>query len=237
VFWEKTEGYLDGLPPDERDGLAPLRAVWEVEREQARKRMIAYLDGERYRRFAEEFGGYLKEPGAGAVPLFDDGGEPLPSLVRHVVPVVVHGRVAAVRAYDEWVTQPDVPLERLHRLRIAAKGLRYALEFFREVLGPEAGEAITLVKGLQDHLGDLNDALVASSLLRDFLVWGMWGHPSGQAPAPAVPAEPILAPGVATYLASRQRELQHLLATFPAAWGVFSGREFGTLVAAALTPL
>jgi CHAD domain-containing protein len=127
-------------------------------------------------------------------------------------------------------------LGRLHQLRIATKGLRYTLEYFQEVLGPEAKDAIKEIKGLQDHLGDLQDAVVASNLLRDFLTWGTWGHAQtkgGNLP----PAQPVVAPGVAAYLAARQAELQHLVDIFPQAWARIQSPDFGQLVAAALATL
>jgi CHAD domain-containing protein len=160
----------------------------------------------------------------------------VPNRLRHVVPVLVYQRLVAVRAYDEWVTGADVPLERLHQLRIAAKGLRYTLEYFQEILGPEAKGAIKEIKELQNHLGDLQDAVVASNLLRDFLTWGTWGHAQVKKDA-TLPSEPIVAPGVAAYLAARQVELQQLVDTFPQAWKHIQSAEFGQLVAAALLPL
>jgi adenylate kinase len=237
VFWEKTEHYLAALPPDQPVSLEPLRAVWEGERKVARERMLAYLDSKRYARFTEDFGEFLQTPGAGGLPVLARDGEPVPHRLQHVVPVAVYQRLAAVWAYDEWVTIPDVPMERLHQLRIAAKGLRYTLEYFQEVLGPEAKTVIEEVKALQDHLGDFQDAVVASSLLRDFLTWGTWGHKGVKEKRAFIPIEPVVAPGVAVYLAARQTELQHLLDTFPQVWARFHRPEFSQLVIAALTPL
>jgi adenylate kinase len=237
VFWEKTQHYLDTSPSDQRYDLAPLRAVWESERETARERMLAYLNSKRYTRFADEFSEFLQTPGAGALPVLARDGEPVPHRLRHVVPIAVYQRLAAVWAYDEWVTQPDVPMEQLHQLRIAAKGLRYTLEYFREVLGPEAEAVIDEVRTLQDHLGDLQDAVVASGLLRDFLTWGTWGHKQIKDTKAYPSIEPVVAPGVAIYLASRQTELQHLLDTFPQVWARFHRPEFSELVTAALAPL
>jgi len=241
VFWEKTQRYLDTLPAARQSDLDPLRVVWEAERERARERMITYLDSDRYIRFKERFSEFLQTPGAGALPVFSQKGEPLPHRLRHVTPVAVYQRLAVVRAYDEWVTGPDVPLGRLHQLRIAAKGLRYTLEFFREVLSPEAKKPIDEIKSLQDHLGDLQDAIVASNLLRDFLTWGTWGHAqsqrTGKEKIVSLPTEPIIAPGVAAYLAARQIELQNLLVTFPQAWARIQNPEFRQLVAAVLAVL
>jgi CHAD domain-containing protein len=237
VFWEKTRRYLDTLPSEQQSGLDPLRAVWEAERKEARERMLAYLDGDRYARFVERFGEFLQTPGAGALPVVLEGGEPLPHRLCHVVPAAVYRRLAAVWAYGEWVTGPDVPLARLHQLRIAAKGLRYTLEFFQEVLGPEAKSLIKEIKGLQDHLGDLQDAVVASNLLRDFLTWGTWGHRGVEGKHVSLPTVPVVAPGVAAYLTARQVELQRLLDTFPDAWAQIQSLEFHHWVAAALAAL
>lgn len=237
VFWEKTQGYLDSQPSEQPVDLEPLRKVWEDQRETSRERMLSYLDSDRYDRFKERFEKYLKTSGAAALPVFSAKGAPLPRRLRHVVPVAVYQRLAAVWAYDEWVTGPNVPMERLHQLRIAAKGLRYTLEYFSEVLGPEAETVIEEVKGLQDHLGDLQDAVVASNLLRDFLTWGTWGHGPDTVKEARPPEEPIVAPGVAIYLAARQTEIQHLVDTFPQVWTRFQGPEFSQLAVSALAPL
>lgn len=237
VFWEKTQHYLDELPSGHQVDLEPLRMVWKAQRDEARERMLAYLDGDRYVRFKNRFGEFLQTPGAGALSVLSEKDEPIPHRLRHVVPVAIHQRLAAVRAYDEWVTGPDVPLERLHQLRIAAKGLRYTVEYFREVLGADAKTVIDQIKGLQDYLGDLQDAVVASNLLRDFLTWGTWGHVQDAGEKIAFPTEPIVAPGVASYLAARQMELQHLLDTFPQVWSRFQTPEFAQSVAAALAAL
>ncbi|MFQ5342683.1 MAG: CHAD domain-containing protein [Anaerolineae bacterium] len=235
VFGEKMQAYLDTLPAEQQGALDPLLAVWAAEREAARERMLTYLDSDRYRRFKERFGEFLQYPGAGALPVMSEAGEPRPHRLRHVVPIVVYDRLAHVRAYDEWVAGSNVPLGRLHQLRIAVKRLRYTLEFFQEVLGPEAGDVIDECKTLQDHLGDLQDAGVASNLLRDFLTWGTWGHKEGK--KVSLPAAPVVAPGVAAYLAAKQSEIQHLASTFPDAWARFQSPAFSRSVAAAVEVL
>ena len=209
--------------------------MWDAERKAKRAEMLEYLDGTAYKEFKEAFGEFLAEERAGALPLFNKKDEPRPHRLRFVVPLLVHQRVAALRAYDGLVQDPRVPLERLHQLRIASKRLRYTIEFFEEVLAPDAAELIKQIKGLQDHLGDLQDAVVASNLLRDFLTWGTWGRSSDK--RVSVPTEPIVAPGVANYLAARQVELKRLLDTFPQTWVQFQGSDFTRLVTAALASL
>jgi CHAD domain-containing protein len=234
VFRVKVQTYLDTLPPERHGELNPLLAAWEQQRSAARERMLSYLDGKAYARFKDCLGDLLQKPEGTGRPIREAGGDPVPYRVRHVAPVAVFERLAAVRAYDEWVSVPHPALNRLHALRIAFKRFRYTLEFFEEVLGPEANEAIREVKGMQDHLGDLQDAVVASGLLRDFLTWGTWGRAKTPEDAPSAP---VIAPGVAAYLAVKQAELQNLLDTFPTAWDTFKGAGFSQLVAAAISVL
>ncbi len=226
VFWEKTELFLGSQEETERPDLTPLQTAWQEARNQARANLITYLDSNAYRRFRERFAAYLESPWISPTPPLNTKGEALPQRVRHVAPVIIVERVAAVRAYDPWMRAPDAPLSRYHRLRIASKRLRYTLEYFIEILGPAAKPLINQVKLLQDHLGDLQDAVVASSLLRDFLIWGTWGRPS----TAILPTEPIVAPGVAAYLTARQLELQKRRDSFLMLWENFCSTEFSRLI-------
>jgi CHAD domain-containing protein len=235
VFRQKILDYAKTLPDVQRGSLDPLLAVLETRREAARREMLDYLDGKKYARFKERFGEFVETEGLGSLPLVQEG-EPHPYRVRHVAPMAIYERLAAVRAYDEWVTVPNPPVTWLHALRIACKRLRYALEFFREVLGPESKGLVNQVVEMQDHLGELQDAVVASGILRDFLVWGTWGHETaGQRLSDL--ATPVIAPGVATYLAVKHAELQHLLDTFPPLWQQFYGGELSRTAAAAISVL
>ena len=84
------------------------------------------------------------------------------------MPSRVWAAYEALRAYEPVMRWADVTT--LHDLRIAAKWLRYTLEFVREALGRDAGPVIEKVVALQDHLGWLHDADVAAGLARGFLV-------------------------------------------------------------------
>jgi CHAD domain-containing protein len=236
VFRAKIETYLDAEPPPQEGSLDGLLAVLEARREAARERMIDYLDGEKYARFRECFGRFLETEGMGGSPITAEGGEPRPYRVRQVAPMAIYERLAEVRAYDEWVSIPQPPVERLHALRIACKRLRYTIEFFLDILGPEARPAIKEVVALQDHLGDLQDAVVASSILHNLIRWGTWDHDAGDTDPSGGP-EPATSPGVEGYLAAKRSEMRHLLDTFPDAWQRINGNEFSRLVASAVAVL
>ena len=201
VFQEKATMYLDTLPADQASALDGLLANWRQERNAARERMIAYLDSQAYSDFVECFARFLSAQDTGAaVPVLV--GKPIPFQVRHIAPRLIYGRFGAVRAYEPWIESAAIEL--LHSLRIDFKRLRYALEFFAPVLGRESALVIREIKRMQDHLGDLNDADVATRLLGDFMENG-----EGQS-------------GLIAYLRNRELEKTRLLDTFRLAWERFN---------------
>jgi len=56
-------------------------------------------------------------------------------------------------------------IKELHRTRIQIKRLRYVLEYFSPLLAKAAHKRIKRLTGLQDALGELNDAVVGAALL------------------------------------------------------------------------
>jgi CHAD domain-containing protein len=236
VFREKVRAYAATLPEAEQGRLDGLLGVLDARREAARARMIVYLDTEKYARFVARFGQFLETPGMGSLEVGPGDGEPRPHRVRHVAPMAIYERLAAVRSYDEWVTIPDPPLERLHALRIACKRLRYTLEFFEQVLGPDARVGIKEVVAVQDHLGELQDAVVASGILGDLLSRGTWAEETESAPGPGA-MSPEAREGVEAYLAAKESELLQLMETFPEAWQPLNTLEFSRLVAEAVAVL
>lgn len=225
VFWERVEAYVQTLALAQQEGAGPLRAAWQARREAARQALLAHLDSEEYARFKAQWEAILQTPGAlgGMTPPAD--GPAQPYRLRHVVPVLVQQRLAEVQAYDEWVSRPDVSFERLHQLRIAAKRLRYTLEYFREVLQPQAGELIDMIVELQDHLGAIQDAVVACRLVQALILELPAGPQASEASAFGM-----------AYTAARQEELRQLVAAFPPLWAHFQQPAFNRIVMAVLEP-
>lgn len=227
VFMEKAQHYLDGLPEADRNGLDPLLAGWQAERETARAEMLAHLDSRAYHAFKWHFNTFVTTPGLGALPASLD--HPTPQRVREVAPILIYTRLAAVRAYDQVLH--NAAIEQLHALRIEFKKLRYAVEFFREVLGPEASAVINDLKKMQDHLGDLNDADVAAHILGEFLE----GWEPRQTGLPV--GERHSGEAIVTYLAYQHAERHRLMAGFPEAWAYFNRPEFRQNLALAVAAL
>ncbi len=207
VLLDKLQRYAAALPDAERAGLERLRLAWEAQRDAARRAMLAFLESDRYRQFKRDFEAFLTTPDAGARPLSRN--EPQRVLVCHVVASTVWLDFESIRAY-EWVLD-RASLETLHQLRIEIKGLRYLLEFFREVLGRDAAAVITELVQTQDVLGDLHDADVAVHLLSDFLA-----HQTGL-PETRARKQPELR-GVVSYLTMQEGQVRKLQRRVPAAW-------------------
>ena len=225
VFREKAETYLKILPPGHEHDLDPLLITLIKEREKAREEMLDYLDSERYSRFKKDFSEFLDVPETWTRLTTTEKHESLPHRVKDVLPSILYARLADITAYSEWIEGPYVSVERLHRLRIAAKGLRYTLEFFENVLGKEAESMVKDFKVLQDHLGDLHDAAVAIEMLGSYLKTGAWGLSGNEkvSDETQVLENPK---GVEAYLAYRETELLTLLDTFPDAWEKVRNGEF-----------
>jgi len=139
--------------------------VLDQQRQKAREELVELLDSRLYRRLIKDFSKFLLTEGEGAKSLPKD--EVTPVQVRHILPIIIYHRLAAVRSYDAVLAEADSAT--LHALRIEFKQLRYTLSLFGEVLGPQTSEYIDSIKALQDCLGHLNDAVVARAYLNEFL--------------------------------------------------------------------
>lgn len=82
-------------------------------------------------------------------------------------------RILAVKMGEFYSYAPIVhaeeAVEALHNLRIAAKRLRYTLELFRVVFGPDGERQIERIKAIQEELGQVHDHDVRIALIEDEL--------------------------------------------------------------------
>jgi CHAD domain-containing protein len=229
VFMENVQAYLSSLPAGRRSGLDGIMGGWHAEREEARAAMLDYLNSSRFRAFIQSFSEFVGTPGLAARAL----NQLEPVCVRHVAPGRIYESFDRLRAFETILHEADIPT--LHQARIEAKRLRYNLEFFREVLGPEAGEVIKAIVRLQDHLGALHDADVAQQTLARYLQQihkaARGGHERASDLEEPVPGE------VAAYLEDRQQEMLKLQTTLPAVWEEVVSPELRRKLALAVSVL
>jgi CHAD domain-containing protein len=222
VFLSSAKAFRDTLPLEERGGLGPFFDAIRDEYKARRSDLLMYLDSKDYARFKESLGEFLDRPEADARVA---SGKHCPSgnRLRYVAPVILFSAYADVHAFDDIFKESDATLLRYHQLRITTKRLRYALEFFREPLGSRSLPLIERVQRLQNHLGNLQDAVIACDLLRGFLERGSLGKKRESSSG----FGSIVEPQVAAFLAARQLELKELLVEFPAVWAEFTSPWFG----------
>jgi len=127
----------------------------DKQRRKYRIMLNVLFDSGRYQKFVKKLAKFTTKQGRGAQAI---DREEIPHQVRHVLPIILHERLANVRAYDTVLT--DAEDEVLHALRVEFKQLRYAVEFFKPVLGASAEGFILEVKSMQDLLGRINDIAV-----------------------------------------------------------------------------
>jgi CHAD domain-containing protein len=219
VLIEAGEHYMGSQSRTEQLALQPLFAAWRAQREDARRLLLVELDSDGYARWADDFRDFVRTDGAAAKPV----GPTEPHRIRDTAASRIWLAYEQVRAYEAVLRWADVAT--LHDLRIAAKWLRYTMEFVRECLGPEAPGLIARVVALQDHLGMLHDADVAASMARAFLV-----ERSGRLSETESAA-------IGRYLVDRERDLARLRRTVGRPWRQVAGlafrRSLGRTLAAA----
>ncbi len=223
VMLANLADYRAALPAQAQESLEPLARRWQRKRERAREAMLAYLESKRYRVLKQRMHAFLEPASAPAAGTGKNGAAAAPPSALHEplvcaeVPGLLASRYEKVLTYEPSLQGASI--ERLHALRIDCKRLRYALEFLREALCAEAEDAIDDLKQAQDHLGEMNDAYVASQVLRKLLEkWQGAADDSGYPPATREALDAYLA-----YCDERARAKAQ---SFPVIWQHLTGSAF-----------
>lgn len=97
------------------------------------------------------------------------GKQPVPSRTLGIrADGLIQARLEELLAYEPFVARPSCAIE-LHRMRIAAKRLRYCLEVFGPLFKGRLEGTIAALKHIQDLLGLIHDCDVWQELLPRFL--------------------------------------------------------------------
>ena len=223
VMLANLEVYRADLPAQTKNAIGPIVRRWHKQRVRARKTMLAYLASYRYGLLKQRVGAFLEDESPMVRSTVTGNGQSLAKaasqgpLVESEIPSLLASRYEKLLAYGPSLHGTSV--ETLHALRIDCKRLRYALEFFRETLSPQAEAAIEDVKRAQDHLGDMQDAYVAGRVLRKLL--DKWQRATDDARCPAAAREALSA-----YLAHCDERVRTNAHTFPVIWEKLTDFEF-----------
>jgi CHAD domain-containing protein len=158
VLLERLRGETATLPAREREAGEQLVGALVAERETARAEMLDVLGSARYRALLHRLADAIRLP----LPT-PSATEAQPELVD-----LVRGEVRrlrkAVRAAGD-----DPPDAVLHELRILGKRVRYTGELVEPMLGAPVKQLLKATAGLQEVLGDHQDACVAETRIRGLL--------------------------------------------------------------------
>jgi CHAD domain-containing protein len=208
VLLEALDTYRAAAPPTEQRAIEPLLAAWRQHRDDARALLIRELDSAEHAQFIDDYLDFVRTEGAAISPV-----RPVePHRVRDTAPSGIWTAYEQVRGYEPVLRWADIAT--LHELRIASKRLRYSLEFVQEPLGNDALPLIQRVTNLQDHLGLMNDADVAASMARTFLV----EHASQ--------LSSLESQAIGRYLVDREREVARLRRSIGVPWRAVAGAGF-----------
>lgn len=203
VFLAETLTPLSSKLPDPK-GLRHLATVLEDRREAAQVALDAALRSPRCLRLRLGFEDLLLKLPQVVTDSWDTAlREAATQPARRFAAALLQRRARKVRKLGRHHDELDA--ESLHVLRIQAKKLRYAVEFFRPLFGRKSVRRFHgALAQLQDCLGALNDAAVGNMLMRDVL---------------AAPAGDPAAAAIAGWFIGRQ-EMQ--LAHLGDAWKIYA---------------
>jgi CHAD domain-containing protein len=148
----------DGSPLDE------LRVALEAQRVEARRILLDALDSARWERLVNVMTAMATR---GPSRVNAPGRRP----ARLAAPPLVEARHERVRKAAKRARRSGVAAD-YHRLRIRAKRLRYSLEFVSDLYGARPSQVVRRLAKLQDTLGLLQDAEVATVRLLDLATTG-----------------------------------------------------------------
>ena len=193
VLLADLAAHASALPAE---SLVDLQQRLSNERAVAHAALINFLDDARHARFIRRFARVMNDPS-----FWDNRPR-----VRDLGGSTIWRHYEALRAHD----QDGLPaaIEDLHLMRIDGKRMRYVLELFTDTLGPSVEELGQPLIAFQDHLGVLNDIVVASLLLAP--------HADDAATGSAVMG----------YIVLREQQANAMLAELPMCWAQLASEAY-----------
>jgi CHAD domain-containing protein len=163
VYLATLKEYEAELEADDGSALRRYEIFLNGQRVDASSELLSCLDSDRYLQLLASFASALQECSVQNCSKADDDRTSIARAAKVWIRKQYHRVVRDGRSIG-----PDSPDERLHELRIECKRLRYLLEFFRPCYGASFKPTIKRLRALQDILGLVQDAHVATMQLRGY---------------------------------------------------------------------
>ena len=155
--------YLEELDAEDRATIEALRAAVEKRRTLALAVLVAEFASVRHRRLIGLFADFVQSPGGDVAPVSPPG----PRRLSDELGGWIWSRFEGLVGWRPILETAD--LDTLHELRLQVKRLRDLLQVVNPVTGAATAAIAESLVDLQDALGAMNDAAVASAWLRDYL--------------------------------------------------------------------
>ena len=157
VMHERLAARAEGLPEEDRPAAAKLVAELAAERQQAHAALLVAMASERYLNALQAMVDAARAP-----RLLPESHQPARESAGPIL--AAPWRKLRRQVQSLGIDPPDAEL---HEVRIRAKRVRYAAEALAPVLGRRASSFARSAAGLQEVLGEHQDAVVAGTLLRE----------------------------------------------------------------------
>lgn len=210
--------YLEDVGAEDRPAIDVLRGAVEERRALALAALVAEFGSDRHRRLIGVFADFVQSPGGDVAPV----SSPSPRRLSDELGGWIWTRFEELVGWRPILETAD--LDTLHELRLQVKRLRDLLQVVNAVTGPGTAAIAESLVDLQDALGAMNDAAVASAWLRDYLT---------MAPATVQPAEgaaiaavgPAEAAAIERFAVMLEERIAVARARVPATWRRVTGSD------------
>jgi CHAD domain-containing protein len=164
VYRANLRGYLGEIPVEDARCVDDYQQQVATQWQAARKNLLDCLSGERYLRLKSEFAEFLNHGLAVSASPGNGGPNNGGPAIRDTAQRLIDKQYKRVLRHGRSINR-ESPDEDLHALRIESKRLRYLFEFFQKTYGTSLDSFIKPLRKLQNVLGELQDAHVATEQL------------------------------------------------------------------------
>lgn len=214
VLRENLAAYCDKQNPQGQRSLTTPMDYFRQKRIEALIVAREYLRSRRYLDFVRSFHDLVEDT--------EDSQAVSTARVSQAAPVHIYQRLAGVRESGQELESASV--ERLHQLRIRFKQLRYAFEFYEDVLAEAAKSIVETLRRAQNELGALQDSERACEMIDEYL-------------REATPSDGDVRTAVEEYRRHRTNEQQPAIDAFRETWAKFDSLQMRANIALAVARL
>ena len=162
VYLLARDEYLGMLPPELRPALDEMFEDFTDERDREFRQTVSKMQAPSSHRLLREINDFFSE---------ETLHKPSPAADLPVGPLVYRRIYKRYRKIREIAAKigAETPDNVVHQIRIECKKLRYLMEFFAELFPREEGAVmLKMLRRLQNHLGEFNDASVQQKSLLNY---------------------------------------------------------------------